>query len=248
MDQASPTLVKYPYLEEAAIDGEAVSLLRTVFGGPWHDGTPVDLETIVYEHLSPTENLIFDDEAELPPEHGEIVLGKTLPVRGKILLNRALKDGDPGRARFTLAHEIGHWKLHRKLFLARRETLDLFAGPSVADDFEFVGLNRSTFPRNCSPGAIAREEWQANRFAIALLIDPEVLRDEFRRRFGEPPIARASREWRLRARTLRQLSTMLSRGLAGAHPPLREVFGLSAEAMAIALETRGYVVEEVPAL
>jgi hypothetical protein len=30
------------------------------------------------------------------------------------------------------------------------------------------------------------------------------------------------------------------------HPPLCGVFGVSAEAMAIALETRGYVVDEAP--
>lgn len=234
--------MEYPYLEEAVIEGEAAVLLHAVFGGPWRDRSPVDLETIVYEYLSPKENLIFDPEAGLPPENGEVVLGKTLPIRGKILLNRALRAGEPGRARFTLAHELGHWVLHRKLFLARRQMLDLFSGAEV-EDFEFVGLNRSTFPSSCRPGAVAREEWQANRFAVALLIDPQLLREEFQLRFGAPAIARDSRSWRLRARTLRELSSLAANGTVDGHRPLRDVFGLSTEAMAIALESRGYVVE-----
>lgn len=232
----------YPFLEEVLIEGEAAALLHAVFGGPWRERSPVDLETIVYEHLSPKENLIFDPEADLPPENGEVVLGKTLPIRGKILLNRELKAGEPGRARFTLAHELGHWVLHRKLFLAQRQMLDLFAGDGN-DDFEFVGLNESTFPGSCSPRAVAREEWQANRFAVALLIDPQLLREEFQLRFGAPAIARSSRAWQRQARTLRELSSLAARGTVDGHPPLRDVFGLSTEAMAIALESRGYVVE-----
>ena len=238
--------MEYPYLTDEAIECEAAGLVQSVFGGPWRESTPVDLETIVYEHLSPKEDLIFNDDADLPPEDGEIVLGKTLPIRGKILLNRALKAGERGRARFTLAHELGHWKLHRKLFLARREMLDLFAGASVEDDFALIGLNRSIFPWSCSPSAIAREEWQANRFAVALLIDREVLREEFRVRFGVPVVARSSREWRLRARTLRELASQMVNAQVGAHTPLRDVFGLSTEAMSIALESRGYVVETLP--
>ena len=239
----------YPFLTEAEIETSAVALQCAAFGSPWRQPKPVDLEAIVFEHLSERENLIFKDDVELPPEGGQVVLGKTQPIAGRILLNRLLKDGEPGRARFTLAHELGHWVLHRKLFLAKQETLDLFTGASAGNaDFEFVGLNDSTFPRSCRAGAVAREEWQANRFAVALLIHSDVLREEFQLRFGEPVVALVSREGRPRARTLRGLSSQLARGAAGGHRPLREVFGLSTEAMAIALETRGYVVESAPAL
>lgn len=235
-------MIEYPYLTEAVIEGEAAALVNAVFGGPWRERSPLDLETIVYEHLSPNENLIFDPEAKLPPENGDVVLGKTLPIRGKILLNRGLQAGEPGRARFTLAHEIGHWVLHRKLFLARQQTLELFAGAEV-QDFELVGLNKTTFPVSCSPRAVAREEWQANRFAVAMLIDSQLLREEFRIRFGAPVITLSSRHWQRRARTLRELSRLAARGTVDGHPPIRDVFGLSTEAMAIALESRAYVVD-----
>ena len=242
--------MEFPYLEQAVIECEASALLRAVFGEPWQLRKPVDLESIVYDYLSPREGLSFNDEAVLPLEGGEVVLGKTLPIRGKILLNRILKaDSDRGRGRFTLAHELGHWVLHRKLFLGRGEALDLFPKSAGADDdFEFVGLNRSIFPSSCGPGAVAREEWQANRFAVALLINPDVLREEFSLRFGVPQIARSSRQWRLHSRTIRELASRLARSSVNGHPPLRELFGLSVEAVAIALESRGYVVETAPAL
>src|SRR5690606_28877899 len=124
--------------------------------------------------------------------------------------NRVLKD-EPERGRFTLAHELGHWVLHRKLFLARSEALDLFERTAVDNDFEFVGLNRSVFPASCRPNAVEREEWQANRFAVALLINPTVLREEFELRFGTTVIARTSRDWGGKERTLRALSSLLSR-------------------------------------
>lgn len=237
--------MEFPFLVETAIDGEAAALLAGVFGGPWRERKPVDLETVVYEHLSPRENLMFNDEADLPMKDGEVVLGKTLPVKGKILINRVLKK-EPERGRFTLAHELGHWVLHRKLFLARRETIDLFERSGVDSDFEFVGLNRSVFPASCRPNAVPREEWQANRFAVALLINPTVLREEFELRFGTAVIARSNRDWGGKARTMRALSSLLCRETVCGHRPLRDVFGLSVEAMAIALESRGYVVEEAP--
>lgn len=234
--------MEYPFLRESVIEAEATALLHAAFGGPWRQRAPVDLETIVYEHLSPKENLIFDPEADLPPENGEVVLGKTLPMRGKILLSRGLQEGEPGRARFTLAHELGHWVLHRKLFLARRQMLDLFAD-THDDGFEFVGLNRSTFPGSCSPGTVPREEWQANRFAVALLIDSQLLREEFQLRFHAPTISLSSSRWRSQARTLRDLSSRVATAAVDGLRPIHEVFGLSMEAMAIALESRGYVTE-----
>lgn len=242
--------MEFPYLTEASIDAEAAALVQAVFGGPWQQLKPIDLESIIYEHLSPKESLSFNDEADLPLVEGELVLGKTLPIRGKILLNRALKaDLEAGRARFTLAHELGHWMLHRKLFLANRDALDLFATMQVQEeDFEFVGLSRAVFPKSCRAGAVAREEWQANRFAVALLINAEVLRNEFLSRFDVPVVARSSREWNVPRRNLRDLASELGRVSVRGHPALRDVFGLSVEAMAIALESRGYVVESAPIL
>lgn len=238
--------MNFPYLPNGAIDTAARSLLQRTFGARLDRSEPVDLEEVV-AFLSETEELSYNDDAELGMEDGEIVLGKTQPLRRRILLSRALKfDPEPGRARFTLAHEIGHWVLHRPLFEAKSKELSLF-GPADDDEFEFVGLNKAIFPDG-SRREVRREEWQANRFAVDLLIDADVLRAEFVARFRAPVIARATQEWRYRSRDRRGHARLLASAFVDSYRPLREIFGLSTEAMAIALESRGYAVEQPPVL
>jgi len=82
----------------------------------------------VYDYLCERESLSFDDECDLGTENGEEILGRMKPLVGKIEITAGLKRGpDLGRYRFTVAHEIGHWVLHRSLFLADAARLDLFA-------------------------------------------------------------------------------------------------------------------------
>src|SRR5262249_44426967 len=103
--------------------------------------------------------------------------------------------------------------------------------------------HRTVFPG--SGQVLAPEEWQANRFAIALLVDAGTLRREFVERFGAPAVAWRSAEWRGRARTLRQHSRLLASNESQPRvPSLASIFGLSVEAMAIALEERGYSILE----
>jgi Zn-dependent peptidase ImmA (M78 family) len=237
--------MNFPWLTESQIEAKATELLRKTFGTRLDRRRPINLEDIVC-HLSDSEELIFNDDADLHAENGETVLGKTQPLKHRIFLSRELKlDPDTGRARFTLAHEFGHWVLHRPLFVAQTQELSLF-GPAD-DGFEFVGLSRAIFPGAGGAG-IPPEEWQASRFAIALLIDGDVLRDEFQRRFGTTSVGRRSPGWRLRSSSLREHSRRLATGAVDGMVPLREVFGLSGEAMAIALEARGYALEDPPLL
>lgn len=236
----------FPYLTDRVIDVAARGLLARTFGAHTDCGERVDLEEVV-AFLSETEELSYNDNAELGTEGNEVVLGKTQPLRRRILLSRALKlDPEPGRGRFTLAHEIGHWVLHRPLFVAKAEELSLF-GPADDDEFEFVGLNKAIFPDG-SRREVRREEWQANRFAVDLLIDADMLRSEFIARFGAPVVARGTQEWRYRSQDRRGHARLLASHFVGTHLPLRDVFGLSTEAMAIALESRGYAVEQPPVL
>lgn len=236
----------FPWLDDDVIHVKALLLLQRVFGDRPNRAEPVDLEEVV-GFLSETDELSYNDDADLGKEDGEIVLGKTQPLKRRILLSRTLNfDPDRGRARFTLAHEIGHWVLHRPLFLARSNEPSLF-GPADEAEFEFVGLNSSIFPDR-RKSEVRREEWQANRFATDFLIDSDTLRSEFVARFGSPVVARATQAWRYRSNRLRDHSRLLASCQANDHRPLREVFGLSTEAMAIALESRGYAVERPPIL
>jgi hypothetical protein len=180
--------VKYPWLTERAIETEAEILLAAVFKAPRGFSCLVNLDEIVI-YLSERDRLSYDDEADLPQIHGQAVLGKTQPLSRRILLSRDLKlDAEPGRGRFTLAHELGHWILHRPLCVAQAQELSLFAADPQT--IEFVGLESEIFPLTSSH-RVQPEEWQANYFAVALLIDPALLRLEFTRRFQAPPLARS---------------------------------------------------------
>ena len=238
--------MNYPWLDPREIESAAHTLLAQCFGASGACTPCVDLDAIIYDFLSEKEHLSFTDERDLGWKDGDEVLGRMLPLAGKIEITAALKrGGDLGRYRFTVAHEIGHWVLHRSLFLARAEALDLFAPDP--QDAELTTLNRSVFADGAR-GRLTPEEWQANRFAVDLLIDADLLRLEFRQRFRAPLVARRSPGWRPRSRTLREHARHLATAEIGVHAPLCSIFGLSAEAMAIALEQRGYAVEEQPVL
>lgn len=233
----------FRWLSTAEIEAKALGLLRRTFGEALDRSRPIDLEDVLC-HLSEAEHLSYDLDAELPPEDGDTVLGKTLPLQRKILISQALR-GDPERARFTIAHEIGHWVLHRPAVVESAQQLALLDAREGL--YEFGGFTGSgTWVLGRSRTTVPREEWQANRFAVALLIDTSVLAQEFERRFGERVIARQSPQWRFRNQSLREHSRWLARYTADAHPPIREVFGVSIEAMAIALETCGHAVERLP--
>lgn len=233
--------MKFPYLTEGRIEVAAARTLRDAFGDdvPY----PVDLDFLVFEHLCSRDHLIFDDERDLGFEDGDQVLGKTLPRSREILITSALRGGPEGRYRFTVAHEIGHWVLHRPLFLADSSQADLFG--AAAESTELVSLNRSIFQGHLA--AVPPEEWQANYFAAALLLNEDVLQRAFRDRFGENPLVLRDAKG-ARAPSLRALSRMVASKEFNGGGSLCGLFGLSKEAMAIALERRGYVVEEAPLL
>ena len=69
-----------------------------------------------------------------------------------------------GRYHFTLAHEAGHWRLHRQLFLRRANQHSLFA--ESVDRPEYICRSSDTEPI----------EYQANRFASCLLMPREMLK------------------------------------------------------------------------
>lgn len=234
--------MKYPYLPEVRIADAASHLLISAFGRLDSVSYPLDLETLIYDFLCERERVAFDDERDLGEEGGELVLGKMFPYQNKILISAPLKhESVSGRYRFTIAHEIGHWVLHRPLFLALAQQGDLFSGVG-AEDLCTTSLNRNVFPGGAT---VPTEEWQANRFAISLLLSDSVLREEFLSRFGGPVALRAPIPTHSET-ALRSLSRRVASQPVGSRPALQDVFGLSTEAMAIALEDRGYVVADTP--
>lgn len=141
-----------------------------------------------------------------------------------------------GRFRFTLAHEAGHWRLHRTLFQRHANQPSLL--PEADDRANYICRSSDTSPL----------EWQANYFAAALLMPRELILQEWDKWRGNlDPIYLDD----LRQRQQEIITTELLRRGGGlgmsedsinntlfehACRPLAETFEVSAEAMRIRLE------------
>jgi hypothetical protein len=91
------------------------------------------------------------------------LLGATELEEGRIWIDSSLLK-NPRRMAFTVAHECGHWRLHKPLFDALKKKY-----PATADALRPTIECRSSEKR-------APEEWQADRFAAALLMPEEAVR------------------------------------------------------------------------
>src|SRR2546422_242370 len=93
---------------------------------------------------------------------GHKYLGCYDPVKGVVLIDSSLTHDDP-RFPFTVAHELGHFYLHGKVRLA---AVGVPPGESgILDSSRDIVIHRVDMTR---PRTMI--EWQANRFAAAILI------------------------------------------------------------------------------
>ena len=137
---------------------------------------PVDVDRLAEEVLGLDVQEHADLRALIEAHLPAALSGLLLPAQARIYVNAVEARRSPGRRRFTVAHELGHWHLHRD-------------GADTA---------RTRFCRPADIGEGAQELWaarrleaEANRFAAALLMPADVVRDQARR-----PAATASRCWR----------------------------------------------------
>ena len=152
----------------AAIEQAAAALLVAA-GLADLDEPPVDVQAIAEE----TDGLDVQEASDLrvlpglPDELRRTDLsGLLLPQEHRIWVNGVEAARSPGRRRFTIAHELGHWHLHRE------------------SDVHARGL----FCRSEDVGGADQEmraaraiEAQANRFAAALLMPEALVRAEAER-------------------------------------------------------------------
>jgi Zn-dependent peptidase ImmA (M78 family) len=132
-----------PYVSDELIETDAQTLLAEYAHSR---GTviepPIAIEDIVEKHLK--IGLEFDDTHRLfgVPRSGSgaspDILGAIFFERNRIVIDESLDpDANPaqeGRYRYTAAHEVGHWRLHRGLFgrdLSQTSLLDGNPQPSV---------------------------------------------------------------------------------------------------------------------
>jgi len=153
---------------------------------------PIPVEEILEAHLE--LSLGFDDLAK---QLGlSDVLGATWVQDRRVLIDQSLDPTDnptkEGRYRFTVAHEVGHWELHRHLFMENQDQTSLFGKreePSVVC-------------RTCSRKEPI--EWQADTFAGFLLMPKDMVFQAWESQFGsrtpyvaEEEMADLSAKWGL---------------------------------------------------
>ena len=99
------------------IERAAEAFLAGIPSYVWDGATlPVPIEEIADTHVG----LLVRDVEDLgtapgAPElgHGQALSGLLLPAVGEIWVNGEEARQWPARRRFTIAHELGHWRLHR---------------------------------------------------------------------------------------------------------------------------------------
>jgi hypothetical protein len=155
-----------------AMEETAARFLAGVPGYIWDgESLPVPIEEIADSHLGLLVR-DFDDLAAVltPPElePGQALSGLLLPDRGEIWVNAGEAREWPPRRRFTIAHEIGHWCLHREL-----------SHPAYCRATTLIGEEREAQPPEEHPKIPPAEE-EANAFAAAALMPAPLLREQYK--------------------------------------------------------------------
>lgn len=220
--------VEVPHLESQAIEAAANELLRE-YSKKFSQAntTPVHVERIAEIHLQLV--LEFKDMKAMFPMadvHGAIWFNE-----GLIAIDERL---DPevyplmlGRYRFTLAHEVGHWCLHRQENrvpdVVCRSTTRRRPVERQADEFAANLL---------MPRTLIRKAWADFRFGSDDEIHIATLRDQYQ---GRAPLFRG----RL-PESQQEQDLAIKEDFSG---PLAEQFAVSREAMRIRLEELELIVE-----
>jgi hypothetical protein len=162
-------------VDVTGLEARAEEVLATVPGWIWDGETlPVPVEEIadscfslLVRDVSPGEMSRLPGAPPLDP--GQAVSGLLLASRGEIWVNADEAREWPGRRRFTICHELGHWRLHR----TGQEAL-FCRSTTVAPE------ERDVEPATTKPPVPITEE-EANAFAAALLMPARLIREHYPR-------------------------------------------------------------------
>lgn len=226
--------MRVEYLPRKRIEGEALSLLAEYgrrFGAV--DRPPIPAEEIIECLLE--LYLGFDDLGQMlsMPD----VLGATWVGEKRVLIDETLDPTLPsaveGRYKFTVAHEIGHWQLHRHYFQNDPAQASLF--------------NASPKPSIACRTSSRKDpiEWQADYFAGQLLMPREMVFAAWEERHGslEPYVAVDEVEALSARWSLAEDRTPT----VGVARELADEFGVSGQAMQIRLLGLGLIRTDQPA-
>jgi hypothetical protein len=135
---------------------------------------PVPVEEIV----GSCQSLLVRDVEDMtvapgapPLEQGQSLSGLLLADRREIWVNASEAREWPGRRRFTIGHELGHWCLHRR--------------PGQVSLFCRHGQVEPTEKAETDPAHLSTED-EANVFAAAVTMPAELIRRHYKALRHEP--------------------------------------------------------------
>ena len=215
---------KRTYFTREALAGAAEKLLADYerVSGPLP--LPVPIEPILEQHLG--LSLEFADlkgTLRIPD-----LLGAIYMEQRRVVVDATLDPSDnsawEGRYRFTLAHEVGHWELHRFQFLGDPRQGNLFGAPEKPSI-----LCRAA----AKPDPL---EWQANQFAANLIMPEAPLRRVWQAKNGGRPTLTYKE---MRASSAQFGTTEVESLALAIAQDLAAVFAVSTQAMRIRLGELG---------
>lgn len=167
-----------------AMESAAINVLSGIPEWMWDGTPPVPVERIAEDRYG-LRVADVDDPSRIPgapiPEGNAHLSGLLLPSRGEIWVHSGETAKWPPRRRFTIAHELGHWILHR-----------VNGQPAMCRAAELAGgrINTGVLPNDDGAGKAQRpplplEEAEANAFAAALLLPAVSVRNEHERTCGK---------------------------------------------------------------
>jgi Zn-dependent peptidase ImmA (M78 family) len=244
--------IKVRFLSEDEIEKEAELLLAEYAETSGAElKLPVPVDEITTYHLALRLGFADLHEALRIPmlRDQPDILGAIWFETEAILIDHSLdpkkKPSMLGRYRFSVAHEIGHWLLHRAYITKETKQASLFGGSS-----EPTVVCRSSEAKE-------RIEWQADFFSSCLLMPRRRVHDEWREHLGRTrPLLRSN--LRPNVRVLRRAQTMMyehGRSETDAvdealfeevAKPIARCFGVSTAAMRIRLEKLGLFLRQTP--
>lgn len=221
---------RVPYLRDHVIEEHAEQLLGEWAAERGEIAIPVPIDEIVELHLKlgyEVEDLCA--RFGRPDVLGAIWFGDKV-IRVDSSLDPFTYPAMLGRYNFTLAHETGHWWLHRR---------HLMDDPSAAPLFSPNGEPAFV----CRSSAKPREEWQADQFAACVLMPRRLLREAWSEwRGSDEPVAVTDLPMRDFHATREANEHMAMEQFC---KPLAERFAVSAQAMRIRLQALELLVKEI---
>ena len=150
--------MKVPWISKKKIAQKATDLIDNFQAlAKYEVKPPIPVEDIIERYLGLT--LLYDDLYEV---FGRDVLGAVYVESKAICINeRLFESSSEGRLVFTIAHEVGHWVLHRQ-----------YIGAQEKDGSRQIIVSK----KGNSKETI---EWQADYFASCLLMPEKEIREAF---------------------------------------------------------------------